>query len=265
LAQELSQAVLATQARIDEALNQAERERSAERQDLSQWSAAPVDQSKLEEMIQELPLESVASREEVQQLTVRRDEILSAHQQKLSETWRRLQTAYRACENRARHLQINREHHNAIKSFDRELRMAGIDDPDEATKAKVRSQFESGRFRGAAQRVRNQVVKELERAKQMIEVNAGLLAERNKLSDRRKEMEARLQETLSHLQQQHKPPGQDQLTLIADIIQAQAGVLKQLRRDILEPLLSEARLERSQGLGIDRLVELESLRHQAGA
>jgi hypothetical protein len=251
LAQELSQAILATQVRIGDEPNQVE--------------AAPIDQSMLEERIKALSLKIAALREEVQQLTVNRDQILSAHQQKMSETWRRLQTAYRACENRARHLQINREYHNAIKSFDRELRKAGIDNPDEAPKAKVRSQFESGRFRGAAQRVRNQVVKELEQAKQKLEVNAGLLAERNRLSDRRKETEARLQETLSRLQQ-HKRPRQDQLTLIADIIQAQAGALKQLRRDILDPLLSEARFERSRRLGIDDpLGELRSLRQHAGS
>lgn len=251
---QLAQAVLTAQLRLEELTAQAHQSLSRQREELRHLESLPADANLLEAHIKTLQQEQETLNHEIAGQEARLSRMQTAYQQELNQAWQHLQEHYLAQNQKQRQARISLAYQSALEAFRDELKRAKID-IEHATPAQLHQQLI--RLQDSASKVREQATLLLRQARTEIEKNAELQVKQVALEEQRTTLRHQREELQKRLLR-HNVTESSQL--FADICHAEAGTLRQLRRDVLEPLIQEAREERQLDFaGDDPLGALQTL------
>ena len=251
---QLAQAVLTAQMRLEELTVQAQQSLSRQREELRHLASLPADANLLEAHIKTLKQEQETLNREIAGQEASLSRMQAAYQQELNQAWQRLQEQYLAQNQKQRQARVGLAYQSALEAFGDELKRAKID-IEHATPAQLQQQLT--RLQDSASKVREQANLLLRQARAEIEKNAELHAKQIAIEEQRTTLRHQREELRKRLLR-HNVTESSQL--FADIFHAEAGTLRQLRRDVLEPLIQEAHEERQLGFaGDDPLEALQTL------
>lgn len=253
-AEQLAAGLLAAQARQREA---GERERARlleERAELAALVGMSGDVGALERRRAELESELAGLEGERGELERRRDELAAASPRARLALWERVSARCAALLDAAERERAGQNFYSAVEAFAAELAEEGLS-VAAATPAQLRKQLP--RLREAAERARAAAAERAADISASLANAPAVSAEQERLEQERRAVEQAVAETLARLRAHCTA---EQLGLAEDLAAADARVLKRLRREVFEPLLADARIERERGLaGHDPLAQLDSL------
>lgn len=244
LSEQLAQAVFQAQGRIDELAAHNRARLAAARDELGRSEAFSLDRDILEQQCLDLTRQTAALRDEIEALESERERLRGALREKLSEARQRLADAYRQAF--AEHLSAfyARELDSVLAAFAAELKASGFD-LETATPAQRRQRVSA--LKPLAQRHRLAALRRAEQVSADLSTQSVRVERQAALDMRRKQVGEETRDVLSALLS-HSRSGTS-MSIVESIMGADADVLERLRREVLEPMLNDASLERRLGLG----------------
>jgi chromosome segregation ATPase len=250
LASKVVNAILRAQSRIDEAKQRLRYELMAKGESLRKLSEMPVDVDTLERRRLHLQSEIEELEREAEQLENNTLRALNEEfHSKLHSLWQELCGIYKSRAMELRSIQISDELQSALRAFDDVLKSAEIK-LSAATPAQIRSYL--SRLGRDASLIREQIENLAKRASQRIANDSQLHNKSKNLAEKKRQINEGLKEVRNKLQQHELS---DNARIVQDIMTAETGALRQLRRDIFEPKIIDARREREKGLAGDDPLE----------
>lgn len=256
LAESLADAVLETRRLRYETQEQERALLLAERAELQRLAASPHDAATLERRRQSLEQSLAALTRQRADLEQQHDEISTELAQMRRRLWERLTLLCRELIAEAERERASQSFESAMAAFADDLARAGVE-VGHTTPALLRRQLPRLQEAARAARVWAQ-----ERAREVsvkLSESAAHVEQHERLEAKRQRVRRETAEVLAHLSASHRA---EQMALVEEIRDADARVLRRLRREVLDPLLSDACWERVRSFaGDDPLLQLESLRN----
>lgn len=254
-AEKLALTLFQAQKRIKEILTRTHEQLLSQRDDLRQAEGLPADAVILNQQCLNLMHDIEVVRQELGELQSQHTQLKERLQQRLAAAWTQLKADYQKQVNNSRTTRVTKDFQEAMTAFTAELRREGVI-RERATPAQLRSQLPL--LKNVASVIRDQMRALADEFSQKYSNLLTLRQKQGKLSERREGLKDELQKMIERLNEHASASGQ--LRITADILLADKMLLKRLKREILEPVLLNARIERAKGLfGKDPLWQLQVL------
>jgi hypothetical protein len=243
IAELLAKALLQAQEHITAITTQTREQLVSRREELRQAEYLPTSAELLEQQARDLAAELEALDNEAEKLEAQSVELKEILQRKLNTAWRHLTDMQKLHESEMRSSRVTKNFQDAIAEYTSELGRTGLN-PRNATPAQLRERFPL--LRSTAAEIKDTAHARAGFVSQKLAEATQLQQRRLKLEDRKRKFDHELLQILNRLRNHSRHT--DQILLVEDILIAEEGVLKRLRQEVLEPLLTDARLELEQGL-----------------
>jgi hypothetical protein len=259
LAEQLAQAALQARGYIEEQAVSDRERLAAVRAELSRAETMSLDHDLLEQQGLDLSMQTAALRDEIEALEAEHEGLRGTLLERLAAARERLADAYRQTLEEHSSLYYTRELDSVLDAFATELKASGFD-PQKASPAQRRQRVST--LEPQARKNRQAALRRAELVSSDLSAQSGLVARRAELEGREQRVEEATRAVLEALHAHSQAGGL--LPIVESILAADAGVLGRLHREVLEPMLNDARLERLQGLGEDT-DPLQPFRDQNGS
>jgi hypothetical protein len=241
-AKKLAAAVLHAKSRLEESKQQVYEELKIKLELLQDLSEMPGDVDELERQEQQLNSELETLEQDIKRMSLDMFGGIEEYDRSLRETWQHLFKIYESQIKEKRSIQVNWDFQSAMNAYADELKKVDIE-VGLATPARIRRQIP--RLQGYAEEFRQKAEKTALHASKML-IDMEQLAGKGADLARRKQRIVEEMEDIGARFRQHGISLQDQI--VSEILNADANVLKQLRRDVFDSKLTQARTEREKGL-----------------
>jgi hypothetical protein len=243
IAELLAKAVLQAQEHITAIATQTREQLISRREELRQADYLPTSADILEQQVLDLTAELETLHNETEKLEAQSGELKGILQHKLNTAWRHLTNMHKVQESEMRSSRVTKDFQDAIAEYTSELGMTGLN-PRNATPAQLRERLPL--LHSTATEIKDTAHVKAGFVSQKIAEATQLQQRRLELEDRKSKFDDELVQILNRLRSHSRHT--DQIILVEDILIAEDGVLKRLRQEVLEPLLTDARFELEQGL-----------------
>jgi chromosome segregation ATPase len=251
LAEQLAEAAAGALRRRQTALTLVRKRLLDERDELLRTANLPSDADALERRQTELEREIDVLKCRVAELEEMRERLTTTYEQKLHAAWARAVSLCGVEIERWEQSRLENSFNEAVNAFREELAGKRVD-LTRATPAQLRQhlpylQMLAESLRARARQILKDAAERLGEAPQYVIRHTELEAKRRQLDQELETVYARLR---AH-------QNSDDLHLFNDLESADVQVVRRIRREVLQPLLNDARIERQHGLaGSDPLDEL---------